>query len=277
MGTVRQPAVAGTFYPADPRVLAPMILDFLDAARADVRPDAPAPKAIVAPHAGYVYSGSTAALAYARAERRRDEVSRVVLLGPCHRVYTRGLATPGARTFRTPLGDVPISAAADDLPGVERRPDVHRDEHSLEVHVPFLQTVLGDFELVPLAVGDAEPALTADVLEALWGGPETLIVVSTDLSHYLPYDDARETDAATIDQVLSLGVPIDHRRACGASPLNGLLEACRRRGLRPELLGACNSGDTAGDLRRVVGYASFEVAEPRHEEQEAARPAEEAS
>lgn len=262
MHAVRSPAVAGSFYPADPRTLRPMIAGFLDGARPHVDAGRPTPKAVVAPHAGYVYSGSTAGLAYAEVERRRDEVSRVVLLGPCHRVAVRGLALPGARAFRTPLGDVPLAdVAGQRLPHVVSSPDVHRLEHSLEVHVPFLQTVLGDFELAAFAVGDAAPHEVGAVIEALWGGPETLVVISTDLSHYLAYDDARRVDAETIDQVLALDGVVDHRRACGAGPLNGLLDVCRTRSLRPELLGACNSGDTAGDKHRVVGYASFAVRE----------------
>ncbi len=267
MHAVRHPAVAGSFYPADPATLRRQIDGFLDEARTSVEADLPAPRAIVAPHAGYVYSGSTAALAYADAERRRDEVRRVVLLGPCHRVATRGLALPGARAFRTPLGDVPV-AAVGGLPHVATSPDVHLLEHSLEVHVPFLQVILDSFELVPLAVGDAPPAVVADVIEALWGGPETLVVVSTDLSHYLTYDRANAVDAETIEKVLDVAGPIDPRRACGARPLNGLLEVARRRGLAPELLGACNSGDTAGDKQRVVGYASFALREGASGEEE---------
>lgn len=255
MLTVRPPAVAGQFYPGDARALAAMIDGFLAAA-----PEAPrdvAPKAIVVPHAGYVYSGALAGLGYAAVRGARPAITRVVLLGPCHRVWVRGLALPGRDLLRTPLGDVEVDAAASALDHVVTRPDVHADEHSLEVQLPFLQRVLGDVAVVPLAVGDASPGEVASVLDALWGGDETLIVVSSDLSHYHPYDEARTLDAATIAEVLAGRVGVRPDQACGAAPLNGLLAAAPGHGLTAELLGACNSGDTAGDRRRVVGYASF--------------------
>lgn len=268
MTAARPPAVAGTFYPGSPGQLATMVRDLLAAPRAALeRAPRPGPKAVVAPHAGYVYSGSTAALAYARVEAARDTVRRVVLLGPCHRVAVHGLALPGWDAFATPLGTVPIdteaAAGIDGLPQVTTSPQAHAQEHSLEVHLPFLQAVLGAFTLVPLAVGHASTDEVAEVVEALWGGPETLIVASSDLSHYLPYATARAVDDATIAQLLAGSAPVSHEQACGATPVNGLLLAARRHGLAPELLGACSSGDTAGDKGRVVGYASFAIpAEP---------------
>lgn len=257
---VRPPAVAGLFYPADPRVLARDVDGYLEAgALLDVaRPDGTqaAPKALVVPHGGYVYSGAVAGLGYATLAPACGRITRVVLLGPCHRVPVRGLALPGCRAMRTPLGEVPTEAPVG-LDHVVTRPDVHAAEHSLEVQLPFLQRALGSFTVIALAVGDASASEVAGVLDALWGGAETLIVVSTDLSHYHRYAEAKALDAATIAEVLALRGPLRHDQACGASPLNGLLAAAPGHGLAPVMLGACNSGDTAGDRGRVVGYASF--------------------
>ena len=255
----RPAAVAGMFYPASTAELSRQV-DELLAAAAD-RERAPAPKALIAPHAGYVYSGPIAANAYAQIRSQRGRIRRVVLLGPVHRVPVRGLALPAVARFATPLGDVEIDAeavaAVRDLPQVVESSLAHAAEHSLEVHLPFLQRLLGDFSLVPLAVGDATAEEVAEVLDRLWGGEETLIVVSSDLSHYLPYDTARRIDRDTVDHLLSFDVELDHERACGATPINGLLLAARRRGLKAELLDLRNSGDTTGDRRRVVGYAAI--------------------
>lgn len=274
MGTVRPAAVAGAFYPGSPGALADALTELLAQGRsvlaareADEGAELPAPKALVVPHAGYVYSGSTAALGYALLERARATVHRVVLLGPTHRVYVDGLALPAADVFATPLGPVPVApvdaAVRATLPQLVDSPEAHAAEHSLEVHLPFLQTVLDRFEVVPLAVGRAAPGEVAEVLDALWGGPETVLVVSSDLSHYLTYDEAARIDTATTAQLLRLDGPLSHEQACGATPVNGLLVAARRRGLAPHLLGRCSSGDTAGDRRRVVGYAALAFAEPR--------------
>lgn len=264
---IRPPAVAGLFYPADAAVLAATVAELLAAAPA-ARSGSAAPKAIIAPHAGYIYSGATAARAYALLQALRGQIRRVVLLGPTHRVAVRGLAVPGVTHFRTPLGDIPLDgqaiAALRGLPQVVVSDPAHAQEHSLEVHLPFLQTVLGDFELVPLAVGNASPEDVAQVLRRVWGGDETLIVVSSDLSHFHRYAAAQALDRATADAILRLHTDLDHEQACGATPVCGLTLLARELGLQPELVDLRNSGDTCGDRDRVVGYASFAFREPAH-------------
>ncbi len=254
----RPAAVAGMFYPGSPEALRGSVRAFLDEAGPG---DGVAPKVLIVPHAGYVYSGSTAARGYAMLRRVAAQVRRVVVIGPAHRVAVRGVAIPSVDRFETPLGPVDLDRAVLDglaaEPHVVRSDRAHAAEHALEVQLPFLQEVLEDFTLVPLVVGDATPDEVAAVLERVWGGPETLIVVSSDLSHYLPYDTARRVDAATLAQVLALGPELDHQQACGATPINALMHLARRRRLRPRLLAACSSGDTAGDRDRVVGYASL--------------------
>lgn len=265
MPRIRPPAVAGLFYPGDAVELRATIDGFL----AQARPaDAPARvvKAIVAPHAGYVYSGPIAASAYAALRAGATLVRRVVLLGPTHRVYVRGLALPDVDAFETPLGivrlDLDAIAALADLPQVVTSAAAHAREHSLEVHVPFLQRLFGDrFLLVPLAVGEASPDEVAEVIERLWGGDETRIVISSDLSHYLPYGEARRADLETARHIEALE-PVAPDEACGARPLNGLLALARRRGLTVELLDLRSSGDTAGKCDEVVGYGAFAVREP---------------
>jgi MEMO1 family protein len=256
--SVRPAAVAGLFYPATREALVREI----DALLAE----APAasgriPKALIAPHAGYIYSGAVAASAYAALKGARGTVERVVLLGPTHRVPVRGLALPSAERFETPLGPIEIDrearALTRDMPEVVVSDAAHALEHSLEVHLPFLQSVLERFRLVPLAVGDVAPAAVERVLERLWGGPETLIVVSSDLSHYLTYREAQAIDRETARAILDLRSDIDHERACGATPVCGLALAARAKGLTPQLIDLRNSGDTAGDRSRVVGYGAF--------------------
>jgi AmmeMemoRadiSam system protein B/AmmeMemoRadiSam system protein A len=264
MHKVRSAAVAGAFYPAQQKILTQHVLALLASGQPPA--DARSPKALIVPHAGYIYSGATAALAYGRLLKVRDSIRRVVLLGPVHRVAVRGLALPDADFFATALGQIEIDqqacSAIAALPQVVVSAAAHAQEHSLEVHLPFLQTVLKDFKLLPLAVGDASAAEVAEVLEAIWGGEETLIVISSDLSHFLPYAQAQEIDRRTAQQVMNFQSAITHQQACGATPVNGLLMAAQRHGLRPELLGLCNSGDSAGDKARVVGYASFAFTEP---------------
>lgn len=248
------------FYPGEGRELAQSLAQMLGAAAHDA-PEREVPKAIIAPHAGYVYSGPVAASVYALLAPARSRVNRVVLLGPTHRVAIRGIALPGCQVFATPLGPVEIDAAAigqlRGLPQVVVSAQAHALEHSLEVHVPFLQTVFEHFSLVPLAVGRATAQEVAAVLEALWGGPETLIVVSSDLSHYLSYDDAQAVDRATAKSIIGLATDLSHQQACGATPVTGLTQVARQRGLKPELIDLRNSGDTAGDKTRVVGYGAF--------------------
>lgn len=255
---IRPPAVAGTFYPADPAQLGGDLDVMLMRAPAC---EPPVPKAIIAPHAGYIYSGAVAATVYAALRPARESITRVVLLGPTHRVAVRGLALPDADGFATPLGTVEIDAQAaaelKRLAYVTVSAPAHALEHSLEVHLPFLQKVLARFRLVPLAVGHASAEQVAQVLDLLWGGAETLIVISSDLSHYLPYGDAQVVDRRTCDSILRLSTSITHEQACGATPVSGLALAAQRRGLVSRLLDLRNSGDTAGDKRKVVGYASF--------------------
>ncbi|MCX7141031.1 MAG: AmmeMemoRadiSam system protein B [Proteobacteria bacterium] len=260
MVQVRPAAVAGMFYPANARELAWEVDNMLaHSAGAGLAPGFP--KALIVPHAGYVYSGNIAAEAYDRLRPARGIVRRVALLGPCHRVVVRGLALPDAAAFATPLGQVPIDRAAiESLAGLSQvvvSSAAHAEEHALEVQLPFLQRVLGEFSLVPLAVGDATPAQVAEVLEILWGGEETLIVISSDLSHYRPYDEACAIDRGTTQAILDFSTAIDHEQACGATPVAGLLLAAKRHQLNVELLDLRNSGDTAGGRGRVVGYASF--------------------
>lgn len=259
---IRPPAVAGMFYPADADELARDIQAYLAAAPAV---QAPTPKAFIVPHAGYVYSGAVAAHAYALLAPARAAIRRVVLLGPAHRVPVRGLALPIAEAFATPLGSVSIdaeaAAAALKLPQVSASDVAHNLEHSLEVQVPFLQTVLDDFTLLPFAVGAATPAQVAEVLDLLWDGPETLILISSDLSHFHGYATAQGIDKGTAGEILAFEPAIEHEQACGATPINGLLLCAKRRGLSIELLDLRNSGDTAGDRSRVVGYASFALRE----------------
>jgi MEMO1 family protein len=248
------------FYPGDARALAAEVDDLLGGV-AQPLPRLGYPKALVVPHAGYIYSGPVAARAYDELGAARGSVRRVVLLGPTHRVAVRGLAVPSAAAFATPLGAVPIDTDAlrevSDLPQVVTSDPAHALEHSLEVQLPFLQKMLGDFRLAPFAVGRASVPEVAQVIERLWGGPETLIVVSTDLSHYQSYDQARAIDGATIARIAGFATDIDHEEACGATPLNGLLHFSKEKNLSLKLLAACNSGDTAGGKGQVVGYSSF--------------------
>src|SRR6267378_1188469 len=237
MASVRPAAVAGTFYPRDSRALITELDDLLGGVE-QLAPRLGFPKALIVPHAGYIYSGPVAARAY-------DEVAaaRVVMLGPVHRVPVRGLALPGAQIFETPLGRIPIDQKAvqevSSLPQVVSSDPAHALEHSLEVQLPFLQKVLGDFALVPFAVGMANVEEVAQVIERLWGGRETLIVISTDMSHYHAYEEARRIDDATVDRIAALATDIDHDEACGATPLNGLLSVAERRNLSNKLLAVC--------------------------------------
>ncbi|MGH0033546.1 MAG: AmmeMemoRadiSam system protein B [Myxococcota bacterium] len=263
-GRVRPAAVAGQFYPAHGGSLEHDVRGYLDAARAEADAEAVpgSPKAIIAPHAGYLYSGPVAGSAYARVAHRRDEIERVVLLGPSHRVPLEGLAVPAHDAFETPLGRIELDRQAIErarsLPQVRELDGPHAMEHSLEVHLPFLQVVLGDFRLAPFAVGDASAAEVEEVLELLWGGAETLIVVSSDLSHYYDYETARLLDASTTRAIVELAPErLGPESACGRVPARGLLRAARRHGLRARAVDVRSSGDTAGPRDRVVGYGSY--------------------
>lgn len=278
----RPPAVAGSFYPSDARALARMVDEDIDAGRTRTPRGAPTPKALIVPHAGFVYSGPVAGSGYARLVDARGTVRRVVLLGPAHRVPVRSMAVPTVDAFLTPLGAVPVDDDArrriTDLPGVELDDRPHGPEHSLEVHLPFLQRALGPavagdevrWSLLPIVVGDATDADVAALLDRLWGGTETIIVVSSDLSHYHPHRTAQRLDAATVAAITTNRLEdIGPYDACGAHPVRGLLLTCRRRGLLPEALDVRTSADTAGDPDRVVGYAALVVVEPG----DTARPA----
>jgi len=263
MSAVREAVVDGLFYPAAPGALRAQVVDYLAGMVAADDAERVPPKLLITPHAGYEYCGAVAARAYALLARRSARaISRVVLLGPAHRAALDGLAAPRAEAFETPLGRVVVDTAAlaslDDLPQVTRSDRVHEREHSLEVQLPFLQTLLGSrFTLVPLVVGAAGAEAVAQVLERLWGGDETLIVISSDLSHYLPYEQAQAADQATARRILALDAGLAPHEACGAAAINGALLAARRHGLVPRLLDLRNSGDTAGDRDRVVGYGAI--------------------
>lgn len=263
MTSVRQPAVAGLFYPEKSAELQQVIEGLL---RDAPHPETPPPKALIVPHAGYVYSGSTAAHAFATLRNQADTIRRVVLLGPSHRVGFRGIAFCSSDFYRTPLGDVPVDQSAfvaiSNLPNVGLLDRAHSQEHSLEVQLPFLQKVLHKFTVVPLVVGDVSYDDVAKVLDTLWGGDETLILISSDLSHYLDYDSASSLDARTCSAIEHCQPDaIGEDQACGRIPVKGLLALARRRNLQIETLALCNSGDTAGDRRRVVGYGAWALYE----------------
>ncbi|MEJ2622309.1 MAG: AmmeMemoRadiSam system protein B [Candidatus Thiodiazotropha sp.] len=260
--TIRLPAVADLFYPGDPVDLREMVNGYLD----EVAPQGESPKALIAPHAGYIYSGPVAAQVYARLKPIADRIERVVLLGPSHRVPFHGLAVSGADYFRTPLGDIPLDkdliAELLKLPQVVHLDQAHVNEHSLEVQLPFLQQILADFSLVPLVVGDAMDEAVSEVLVKLWGGPETLIVVSSDLSHYHDYATAQRLDQQTSESIVALDPDsIRYEDACGRIPVQGLLLVAKKLGLQGEIVDLRNSGDTAGDKSRVVGYGAYAFTE----------------
>lgn len=258
MSQTRQAAVAGTFYPSDSDELAGTIQDYIAASATD----GPPPKAMIVPHAGYIYSGPVAARGYARLKKASKTISRVVLLGPSHRVPFRGMALPSADSFTTPLGSIPVDrAACEEIRGlsqVSTNDEAHLLEHSLEVHLPFLQSVLGSFTIVPVVVGTASPEDVAEVLEKLWGDDETLVVISSDLSHYHDYDTAVALDRSTTRRIEELDYEhLEYEQACGRNAVRGLLLYARQHGLGIETLDLRNSGDTAGPRDRVVGYGTY--------------------
>lgn len=260
MTGVRKPAAAGRFYPNDPGVLHSTVQDYLGESAAT----GCVPKAIIVPHAGYVYSGPIAASAYATLKPLKGVISRVILLGPSHFVPVRGLAAPEADTFETPLGPIAIDIEAREralaLPQVQLLDAAHSREHSLEVQLPFLQEVLGEFRLLPLAVGDATPKEISEVLELFWDEPGTVIVVSSDLSHFHDYETARSIDEVTSGMIESLRYEeLSGQRACGYLAISGLLAVARDHGCHAQKLDLRNSGDTEGDRDNVVGYGAFAI------------------
>ena len=262
MTVIRKPAVSGSFYPAERDALERQMSLFLSEAGNAPDIGEPLPKAIIVPHAGYVYSGAVAARAYARLATARGRISRVVLIGPSHHLAFRGLAVDASDAWETPCGTVALDTEAiarlRQLPMVGQLDAAHQREHALEVHVPFLQHVLGDIRLVPIVAGEVPPDAAATLLDAVWGGPETLIVVSTDLSHYLDYAACQSLDAQTAEAIEHFDDDaIDSAAACGQVPTRGLLRAARRRGMTIERLDLRNSGDTAGPRDRVVGYGAW--------------------
>ena len=261
MSEKRQAAVAGTFYPADPAQLRQSVDEMLYTAGKN---DALSrQKAIIAPHAGHVYSGPIAASLYASLDPER--ISRVILLGPSHQVGFSGIAACTASSYETPLGPIEIDTAAvesiQNLPNVGYLDDAHLKEHSLEVHLPFLQRILKGFRLVPLVVGDADKQDVARVIEKLWGEDETLIIISSDLSHFHNYEKAQQLDQQTSRKILDLDASLTGNEACGCKPINGLLHLAKQKHLKIDQIDVRNSGDTAGDRSRVVGYGAYAIIE----------------
>jgi MEMO1 family protein len=257
---IRQPAVAGLFYPDDKTQLHHLLDGYLR----DAKGEAKVPKAIIAPHAGYIYSGVVAATAYARLISAQDRITRVILIGPSHRVAFEGLAVSSADSFLTPLGDIAVDLDAVEtilrFPFVHCIDQAHLQEHSLEVQLPFLQETLAAFKIVPIVAGNATPEQVGQVIKALWGGDETLIVISSDLSHYHDYATAKRLDKATSEAIEHLQYEqITYESACGRIPVNGLLKVAREKSLAVKTIDLRNSGDTAGDKRRVVGYGAYVI------------------
>ncbi len=259
LNTVRNPCVAGYFYPADPTVLAATVQNLIvNATDLNVN----APKAIIAPHAGYIYSGPIAATIYKTLIPHKDLIKRVVLLGPAHRVGFSGIAVTNMGAFATPLGTIPIDLdgikSTLDIPTVSVFEHAYDAEHSLEVQLPFLQSILTSFSLIPCVVGDADPNNVSILLQRLWGGTETLIVISSDLSHYHDYYTAQKLDIETTQAIVELAPQkIKDNQACGRLPVRGLLLAAAKLNLTARVLDLRNSGDTAGDKNHVVGYGAY--------------------
>jgi len=256
---VKRPVVAGLFYPGTADELKATLNRLMQTAEARSEDR---PCALIAPHAGYQYSGPIAASAYATLAPWADQIRRVVVLAPSHRVGFRGIATSTADVFQTPLGDIPVDRNAVEqlrgMPGVLTLDDAFAQEHALEVQLPFLQTVLAGFELVPLVVGEADTEEVSQVIDSLWSA-ETLVVVSSDLSHFLDYSSCQRRDRSTTALIENLqSDEIGPHDACGAFPVRGLLKSAQRHGWRVRTLDLRNSGDTAGDRSRVVGYGAYE-------------------
>lgn len=263
--TVREPAVAGIFYPGERFVLQKTVQELLDQAP-QFRPT---PKAIVVPHAGFIYSGSIAASAYASLINEKDSIKKIVILGPAHTLFFKGIAYDSAEQFASPLGtidqDQELLAKITDLPFVYRLPEAHKKEHSLEVQFPFCQVLFSKFTVLPLIVGETHPEQVAQLIERIWGNDDTLLIISSDLSHYLPYEIAQRLDHKTCFAIDTLNEEsLAHEGACGYYPLRGFLHFARQKQLLGRLLDLRNSGDTAGEKDKVVGYASYHFYEDLH-------------
>lgn len=262
MSQIRQPAVSGSFYPDNPKILRAMLEDYLQ--QVVITPADKAPRAVIVPHAGYIYSGEIAASAYARLRPKRSIIKRVVILGPSHRVGFSGLALSHAEVFKTPLGDIPLDTTAIatlvNFPFVEYMDQAHLYEHSLEVQLPFLQVTLDSFQLIPIVVGDCSAEQIEQVLELFYGKDDTLIVISSDLSHFHDYATAQQLDKETSEKIERLDYQhLDYDSACGRAPVSGLLALAKNKSLRVETIDLRNSGDTAGDKSRVVGYGAYVI------------------
>ncbi len=255
---MRPAAVAGLFYPDDTGQLCHQLDNFL---HANSQPTGDCPKALIVPHAGYVYSGAIAGSAYSLLQPVAEQITKVVLLGPCHYVPVNYLALPEAEYFQTPLGHVELDRdliwKIESLPQVIRSAETHAREHALEVQLPFLQRLLRNFTLLPLVVGQVSPEQVCEVLVCVWGGPETLILVSSDLSHYLDYETALKVDKSTSRSIVQLDDHIRPEQACGCYSVNGLLRVARQKNLSSRCIDLGNSGDTSGDRDRVVGYGAY--------------------
>ncbi|MEA1048274.1 AmmeMemoRadiSam system protein B [Lamprobacter modestohalophilus] len=267
MRNVQAPAVAGLFYTADPQQLSAEVRGFVaeGVARAGGKP-LPRAKALIVPHAGYIYSGSIAGSAYAAIAEQAEQIERVLILGPPHRFPVRGLATSSADAFETPLGRVPVDQEAierllADYPQVQRLDLAFDGEHCIEVQLPFLQVLLDRFRIVPLLVGSSQPQQVAEVLEPFWSQDDSLILISSDLSHYLDYASGQALDARTSEAILSLASErIGPEQACGRNAIAGLLQLAKAHHAQARLLDLRSSGDTAGPRDRVVGYGAYELA-----------------
>ncbi|MGI9281739.1 MAG: AmmeMemoRadiSam system protein B [Endozoicomonas sp.] len=257
--TIRPPAVSGAFYPDQPELLQTVVTNLMSEATEREL----SPKVLIVPHAGYIYSGAIAASGYKQLESYRRQIKRVVLLGPSHQVAFEGMALPDCEAYSTPIGDIPLDTVAINrlsrFSQVHTMDAAHVREHSLEVQCPFLQKTLDNFKLIPLVVGDASAYAVAEVIDFLWGGDETLIVISSDLSHYLSYEEANHRDSLTTKAIEQMSSSLTGGQACGCYPLNGMLKVAQRRGMEVVTLDVRNSGDTAGDKKRVVGYGAYVI------------------
>ena len=262
MPNIRLPAVSGSFYPNNPEILKAMLEGYLKQVPSSATDKVP--KAMIVPHAGYIYSGEIAASAYARLRPKRSTIKRVVLIGPSHRVGFTGLALSHADAFKTPLGDIPLDTDAisslASFPFVDYREQAHIHEHSLEVQLPFLQMSLDSFQLIPIVAGDCPAEQIEQILELFYAQADTLIVISSDLSHFHDYATAQRLDQETSRKIEQLDYQhLDYDSACGRIPVSGLLALAKKQSLQVETIDLRNSGDTAGDKNRVVGYGAYVI------------------